>query len=132
MTWGTIMADEMDMFDGLDDIFAVARATAPEPTDYLRRRVLTDAAQVQAGFEQLQPVISGAVPAGGWFRQVANALGGWAGLGGLATACAAGIWIGFAPPAIWPDPASLVIQEDSGFDLFQSEEMAVLMAMGEG
>ena len=126
------MADEMGKFDDLDDIFAAARATAPEPPHDLRHRVLADAAQVQAGFEPPMRRVAGAAPAGGWFRQVSNALGGWAGLGGLATACAAGVWIGFAPPATWPDPASLVIQEDSSFDLFQSEETAVLMAMGEG
>ena len=47
-------------------------------------------------------------------------LGGWAGLGGLAAASAAGVWIGLAPPEFLPDPAGMVFQQEEDLELFQS------------
>ncbi len=131
MTWGTNMADDMEKFDDLDALFDTARKQAPHPTSALRDRVLHDAGVIQSGFAG--PVAAPpAVASGGWFRQVSDALGGWAGLGGLATACAAGVWLGFAPPSALPDPASYLIQDQSSFDLFQGEDLALLFDSEEG
>ena len=114
------MADEMDKFDGLDDT-----CEGPRPPNNGRpASPETDAAQVQAGFEQLSPSYQGLPAVGcsagghrpgrlGWPGRFSHGLRG-------------GYRIGFAPPGL-ADPASLVIQEDR-LDLFQSEEMAVLMA----
>ncbi|MEX0287356.1 MAG: hypothetical protein AB3N23_22340 [Paracoccaceae bacterium] len=119
------MTDKRDTFETLDELFAEARD--PEPSDQLIDRVLADAAEVQAGFEDE------ALPfhAPSLFAQVREALGGWAGLGGLATACAAGLWIGIAPPSNWADPVVWISADQTTFDLFQGEDVALLLD-GEG
>ncbi|MEC7259674.1 MAG: hypothetical protein VXW58_17835 [Pseudomonadota bacterium] len=55
-------------------------------------------------------------------------LGGWYGLGGLVAACAAGVWLGLAPPAGMPDAASLFTAQDSVADLYLGESFAMAMA----
>ena len=125
------MAEETEKFEELEAVFASARAEAPPVSADLAARVLADAEAVQAEFGQK----AGPAPAptaGAWFRQFSDLFGGWAGLGGLATACAAGVWIGFAPPAAWPDPASLVLQDAEAAYLFEGEELAFLFIGDEG
>ena len=86
---------EDDLNDkGLEAFFAAGRDHAPAPSESLIARVLAD-----AGAEIVRPVVAAAprpVPKPGLFGAAMAALGGWAGLGGLATATAAGVWIGFA------------------------------------
>ncbi len=142
------MTDKQDKFDPLEDLFAQARAARPEASDPLMQRVLADADAVQqaAVSEAAPPVVGeraaarnsgpGSVLASvvrfDWLRPLTQALGGWAGMGGLAAACATGVWIGIAPPATWPDPAMLVWQDQSGLDLFQDQEVALIWAAEEG
>lgn len=131
------MTHELDLDHDLDQLFAAARAEPMRPGDGLTTRVLDDAARIQDGLVGLDMASARPRPEshpGGWWRQIALALGGWAGLGGLATACAAGVWIGFAPPSDWPDPVALVFesQGQSDLDLFQGEDMAALLGLEEG
>jgi hypothetical protein len=70
---------------GLEAFFEAARADAPVPSTALMARVLADA-------EAAQPK----PPAVGLIAMLIEAVGGWRGLGGLATAACAGLWIGFA------------------------------------
>lgn len=88
----------------LEALFATAKDTAPLPDAALLQRVLSDAAQVQAGFAAAavpearrawpeRPRRRAQVRLGGLFEMI----GGWAGLGGLATASAFGLWLGMTP-----------------------------------
>ncbi|WP_089280310.1 hypothetical protein [Antarctobacter heliothermus] len=109
---------------GLDSFFAAARAEAPQPDGGFLARI-----EAQALAEQ--PVARGGAPAvarprpTGVLRQLREALGGWAGMAGLATACAAGIWIGVSPPdgltVLWGGDAAALgtigVDPLSSFDL---------------
>lgn len=72
--------------DYLETLFAASRAAAPEPSRALLAKVMADA---EAQFSRSAAV------AGIWTRLL-DAIGGWGGMGGLATATCAGIWIGFS------------------------------------
>ena len=91
----------------LDELFAVARRQRDHLPEGLAGRMMADAAQVHS--EQSLPEQPRQRPV--WL-QVFDFLGGWRGVGGLATACAAGIWIGLAPPSFLPDPLDLLLQQD--------------------
>lgn len=86
---------EDDLNDrGLEALFAAGRGQAPVPSDALMARVLADAEA-----EMVRPsvaVMPRPAARTGIFAAVIASVGGWAGLGGLATATAAGVWIGFA------------------------------------
>lgn len=87
---------EDDLNDSaLEAFFAAGRSAAPAPSDGLLARVLADAEA-----EMARPVAAVASPRPtgrpGFLGAAIAAVGGWAGLGGLATATAAGVWIGFA------------------------------------
>lgn len=116
----------------LDQMFAAARNAEPSPDPGLERRILADAARVQAGFAAPLPAATpdGAGPAGLW-GQLSGALGGWMGMGGLAAACAAGVWIGFAPPQMLPDPVAMIEAqvEQPTLDLFGGGDLQ--LALGE-
>ncbi|WP_373636722.1 hypothetical protein [Yoonia sp. BS5-3] len=81
--------------DMLDDLFAEARAIAPEPSDGLMARVLADAAGAQVAAPMPAPV-----PAkSGLFAGLLDLVGGWPSVGGLVAATITGVWVGIAPPA---------------------------------
>ena len=82
---------------GLDAFFAAAQAEAPQPGGDLLARIEAQALAEQPAQRAETPVVAGRRPSG-LFGQLREALGGWAGVAGLATACAAGIWIGVNPP----------------------------------
>ena len=99
----------------LDDLFAVARAGAPQPDDALMARVLADAARVQS------PV---AVPESrGFWVALSDMLGGWPAWGGLATATVAGLWVGIAPPAPVEDLAASVWGNEVSVTLMSAETL---------
>lgn len=97
--------------DGLDALFAAARASPPEPSPALMARVLAEADAAQASMRR--PQAGAASPRGtGFARRLAEAfglIGGWGGLGGLATAAVAGLSLGLAglvlPAGIFPSAA---------------------------
>lgn len=78
---------ETDMTDAL---LREVAAQTPLPDDALMARVLADAARIQ-----MAPVVA----APGRFAQLREMMGGWPGMGGLALAGIAGLWVGVAPPA---------------------------------
>lgn len=113
------MGDRLEKDDGLGEIFAAMRAESAPVPDRLERRVLADAMRVQAGFAN-----AGTAGSGRWHDLYAI-LGGWRGLGGLVTACAAGVWIGLSPPSFLPDPVSLVAPAASeSLGLFGEDELS--------
>lgn len=87
-------------------------APTPKPSAALTARILRDAATHQP--QILAPV----VPRRGLFATLADALGGWPTLGGLATATLAGLYIGFAQP-------DLLSPADTDFVLDLTEEDAL-------
>lgn len=107
MNWGMNMADQDKE---LEHLFAQARAERDEFPDDLAVRIETDAEAVRLAraAKVSRPV---------WQLRM-RLIGGWQGLGGLAAASAAGIWIGFTAPSFLPDPA----------DYFVSQETTYLMA----
>lgn len=97
----------------------------------LEQRILADAGRVQAGFSGGGAQARAPVAAGLW-AQILAGLGGWPVMGGLATACAAGVWIGLAPPAFLPDPAQLVLGGGAYIDLINMDDMAAALSAEEG
>lgn len=79
----------------LEDMFAAAKRHAPQPDSAMMARILADAEAVQLGFPA--PGVLQSAPRRGVFEGVFEMLGGWAGLGGLATASAFGLWLGISP-----------------------------------
>lgn len=104
----------------LEQVFAAARGAEPGLPDGLEQRILRDARMVQAEWAQC----AGAARAPRW-RSVLDLLGGWPAMAGMAAACAAGVWIGFAPPQALPDPAQLVLSEPAMFD---DDDLVLAMA----
>ncbi|MEM7318080.1 MAG: hypothetical protein AAF408_03560 [Pseudomonadota bacterium] len=113
--------------DELDLLFDTAkRETDRLPAD-LAARIIRDAQTEQAAWTTK---VAQDAPPLTLRQQILSQLGGWPGLGGLATACAAGVWIGLAPPVALQTPMQLVWQSqvvddlyiDDGFDAIQSEE----------
>jgi hypothetical protein len=95
--WGTDMSDPKRNHGGdalIDALFVEARAEAAPGADLLAR-ILDDAYRLQPVAPAPGPVRRG----GGWFGDLADALGGWRGAGGLATATVAGLWIGLSDTA---------------------------------
>ena len=109
--------------DALDALFAQARVTPPSPSDDLQARIVADALAVQAAFAE--PVAAPAPERAGIFQRFAAVFGGWPALGGMATACVLGIWIGAAPPAFLPDAAQYLDAGAQEVDVFDSYEMAI-------
>ena len=101
MNWGMMMTDDLKE---LDDLFAQARAERGLP-DSLAVRIQTDAEAVRLSRLAKPPTRQ---PLG---ARLSGVLGGWRGMGGLATACAAGVWIGFAAPGFLPDPANYLFDQ---------------------
>lgn len=80
----------------LESFFAAARAEVPQPGGDVLARI---EAQALAAQPAARP--AGAPPQPRPVRfalLLREALGGWTGIAALATACAAGIWIGVSPP----------------------------------
>ncbi|MEY8830719.1 hypothetical protein AB9K34_20290 [Sedimentitalea sp. XS_ASV28] len=113
---------DRDMVD-LDVFFdAARRETTVLPGD-LERRIVADATRVQHEWQ-----IPAAAPRPGRWRQLYDMLGGWPAIGGLATACAAGVWLGFSPPATLPDPAQYLVSDT----MFLDEDSLVIAMAEEG
>jgi len=118
---------ERDLTDReLDGILAEMRLeTVP---DDLMARVLADAAaELPRPAPAVAPPRKRRTP---WHfaGQLRAQLGGWAGMGGLAAACATGVWIGFAPPQGLPDPAELISLADSEITYMDTQLLAEIEA----
>ncbi|WP_238370249.1 hypothetical protein [Heliomarina baculiformis] len=113
-----------DEHSDLNAFFDAARRDSVVLPDGLRARILAD-----AGREQGRGAPGATAGQTGFFERLREVLGGWAGIGGLAAACAAGVWMGFAPPASMPDPVAILMQNtETQVDLFASETLQMAMA----
>ena len=110
---------EKDAID-LEAVFEAARQATPELPGALADRIVADAISVQQERQTLDPGNHR-----GRFSQLLALIGGWPAIGGFATACAVGFWIGFAPPQIVPDPIQLVQQGEA--DLFAEDDLFAAM-----
>jgi hypothetical protein len=103
---------------GLDAFFAAARSEAALSED-LAARMLRDADGIRRSRASVRI---------GRLAQLREMLGGWYGLGGLAAACAAGVWLGLAPPQGVPDAAALFQAQEDVTDFYLGESFAMAMA----
>ncbi|MHA6262516.1 hypothetical protein ACXYMO_04880 [Arenibacterium sp. CAU 1754] len=111
----------------LDSLFQAARRDAAEMPAGLSNRILADAARVQAQSRAPRPPRARQT----WFAQLREALGGWYGMGGLAAACATGLWMGIAPPDIMPDPVQMVFGTQADLDLLSADDLSSVLAQVE-
>ena len=88
---------EIDQF-GLDAYFEAGRDAPPLPSEALLGRIMADA-EAQLAIAGAQSLQVAAVPQRGLFAGFLDAIGGWASVGGMATATIVGVWIGFSQPA---------------------------------
>ncbi len=123
------MSDENWNEAQIDQLFAEARKRPVVPSDAVTQRVLADAEAAQAGFAH-ERVTAPDVSTGGMFSQLRSLLGGWPGIGGLAAACAVGVWIGFAPPEGIPDPFQAIAQTGADLDMWELDQLALVMDEG--
>ena len=119
------MADNEKGFDDLERLLAKGRRQSGQMPAGLSQRILADADRVQAGFGSVPAAQAAARP--GFWSQVMSALGGWPAMGGLATACAAGIWIGLASPSFLPVLDGFVAQDSPDIDLIDIDGLAMAL-----
>lgn len=111
-------SDKMPDDAGLQVLFDAAREARPSPSDDLMARIVADAAD-----EQPDPAMSRAAQPS-VFRQILDALGGWPALGGLVTAAATGVYIGFAQPDLLGGDALVFEETEIGsVDLWPGDAM---------
>lgn len=83
--------------DLLAATFAAARQSPPEPSAEFMARILAEGLAQQPPARAVAPVQAhGLGSGGGVLAQLLAMLGGWRGIGGMATAALTGVWIGFA------------------------------------
>ncbi|MCV2893006.1 hypothetical protein [Lentibacter sp. XHP0401] len=112
----------------LDEMFAAARADAPEPDAALLARVLEDAADVQAGFATASvPRAPRRARGSGFFDMI----GGWTGLGGLVAASSFGLWLGMSSMPGLTDTFGLPGYESAAALESLGDDYEYLAALGE-
>ncbi len=94
----------------LDNLLAQTALMKPVVPQDLMARVMIDA-------EQVQPRSNDVARRGIW-ASVLDMIGGWPGVGGLALAGVAGLWIGVAPPVGLESMATTVLGSTQTVDLF--------------
>lgn len=103
--------------DPLEDFFEAARKETPALHADLSTRILSDAEDILTARDAAQTETSGFS-----FRRGLHLLGGWPTLAGLATATAAGLWIGISPPAVFePYLGVQTVEYLPGFDALLEE-----------
>mgnify|MGYP001288840400 CR=1 FL=1 len=93
MRKGERMSDDSEF----DLLLARARGDESPPPGFLAR-VAAAGEAMQPAPEGAAPVAQPSRPAPGLWAELARAIGGWRGAGGLLTATLAGAWIGIADP----------------------------------
>ena len=111
---------------GLDAFFDASRCDVAQMPADLGERMLADAFAVQAGISG--HAVRRPFAANGFWTQLSEALGGWYGIGGLAAACATGVWLGFAPPQGIPDLVGLLVQSETATDIFESQSLTLALS----
>ncbi|WP_347310521.1 dihydroorotate dehydrogenase [Defluviimonas sp. SAOS-178_SWC] len=129
------MADLDRGDDFLEGCFRAARDAGPVPSGALMARILADAEAEMPRASAPQPLPRPAGKGGAMMSWLAAAFGGWRGIGGLATATVAGLWLGYAG---LDDPALLTggLWGDDGanatVELMPGAEVFALAAGWEG
>jgi hypothetical protein len=118
------MADTDKAMQELDDLFAAARETPAPLPSHLAKAIMSDALIARA--ENMAPGPKKRLRAGIW-QQLMVAIGGLPAVGGLAAACAVGVWVGLAPPSFLPDPAQLVGYSESNTVPYESYNLAAVL-----
>lgn len=119
------MSDDKLTEEELDALFHAAQHDQPAPSaDWLARVV--DDAERELAFSP-QPVRQPSL-----WTQIASALGGWQGFGGMAVACAAGLWIGISPPELVGDPVGMAFGSDSTVDVLTDSPFEFAGLLDEG
>ena len=100
----------------LDALFREASENAAEPSPDLMARIAADAERFRPdkGFS-----IQTELPA---WRKLLDAIGGWPALGGMVTAGAAGIYLGFLTPEL-SDLSSVQVEEGEFIQLFPDDAL---------
>jgi hypothetical protein len=117
------MTDDRMTERELETLLEGARDTGPQPDAAWMARVAEDAARMQ----RRRPVSQSSL----WL-QLRAALGGWQGMGGLAVACAVGLWLGVAPPAPLGDPVARIVTGSQAVDLVISDMFDLALLLEEG
>ena len=112
----------VDDLKELDAVFAEARRETPGISEDLAARILSDADALVP-----RPATATVSPEGGVWTQIRDALGGWVAVGGLTTACAAGLAIGLIAPAAFPDLALVLGLSGSGLDLIGGGDLILAL-----
>lgn len=107
--------------NGLDAFFKAARHETETLSGPLAERMLADALRVQDNWQARAPSARE-----GTLRQILDMLGGWPSIGGLVTACAVGVWLGFSPP----QELENIVGIDQGNSVYFDQDSLVL-AMAE-
>ena len=118
------MTDDDDKTVDLNAFFDAARADVPQMPGALADRMMADANRMQHGAARMARAQRGP----GLLAQLAGALGGWYGAGGLVAAGAAGVWIGLAPPEMLPDPGAYLLNADTSLDVFETGGLMAAVA----
>ncbi|WP_281994865.1 hypothetical protein [Ruegeria faecimaris] len=113
----------MDENSDLNHLFLRARQENEPLPDALALRILADAETVRLQRLQKSPQ--------GFWAQALDSFFGWQGMGGLAAAGIAGIWIGLTAPAFLPDPATLLYSQSSGFEVADMDLNTIFLEEGE-
>ncbi|MEX0279572.1 MAG: hypothetical protein AB3N13_00120 [Arenibacterium sp.] len=104
----------------LNALFTQARETGLHMPSGLEARILADAASAMPIQKREAPL---------WRRWFDDLLMGWYGLGGLAAASAAGIWLGVSPPSAFPDAGAYLFgQTGATVDVFAGDDLALVLA----
>lgn len=117
--------------DDLDALFATARAATPAPGADLMARVMADAQAVDAARRAPARRRRGLGLIDLW-RAFAAAFGGAGLVAGMATAAAAGLWIGFAAPAPVAALAPALLGQETAADLDLIPDILALLDPADG
>lgn len=105
--------------DEVDALLQRAASENAQVPDHLMTRVLNAAETEQARFTA--PVqTSGA----GFFAQLREAMGGWAGASGLAAASCIGFWFGVSPPQSIPDALDFLTTEEAYSSYYETGDVS--------
>lgn len=118
------MADDKLTDGELETLFDTAQRRAPQPSPVWLAQVAADASAV---LEQRRTP-----PAPSLWDQLFAVLGGGPGLGGLVAACAVGVWLGFAPPALLGDPVGTALGAGQTVDLLGDTALDYATLLDEG
>ncbi|MBK0326694.1 hypothetical protein I5535_05235 [Rhodobacteraceae bacterium F11138] len=102
---------DRDLSD-FENLFRAARDQHAVLPQDLEDRIIADGLQVQ---RSRLSVAAPRVRTVGRWKLLLDVLGGWPAMGGMAAACAAGVWLGLAPPQALPDPMQLVQAGESNW-----------------